>query len=446
MDHKIKQMRENKQLLRKHSLSTVLDKFDGDLMALTEKERKKKYNKMSADPYSFFRGSAYLFFHDTTELPFTFHTASDKPTWIMGDLHFNNFSVFQNENKQIVFDVDDFDEGYLGSYLYDVLRMVVSIRLMMQSLSYDDESKNEMVHRYLKTYVKQIKAYHERELSPETVQFTKEATKGPVKKAINKAEKRSLSHELEKQTIINHDSIRSFDLGKDKLSSVPKHEKQRLEKAWEDYYHSLDTKKRKSKDYYRIKDVVKKTGAGIGSTGLKRYYILIEGQCDENHEDDIILEAKEARTPIPAYFFPYDEAFWNDHKHQGRRVIHTQQAMHHLSEPFLGYFTMEGKDFYVRERSPFSRDVKEKHLHDLKSVKQTVKIMAKVSAKIHARADVDIDEGVLGYHSEDSIMEAIGTEKKRFRQQLSLWAAHYERKVYEDYELFVEWGKERGYF
>ncbi|SDO90303.1 DUF2252 domain-containing protein [Halobacillus aidingensis] len=446
MDQKVKQMLETKQMLRKNSLSTVLDKFDGDIMALTEKERKKKYNKMKADPYSFFRGSAYLFFHDTTDLPFTFHTPRDRPTWIMGDLHFNNFSVFQNENKQIVFDVDDFDEGYLGSYLYDVLRMVVSIRLMMHSLSYDDEAKEQMVHRYLKTYLKQMQAYHDRELSPEKVQFTKESAKGPVKKAINKAEQRSLSHELKKQTIINHDSIRSFDIGKDKLSSVPKHEKRLLEKAWEDYYHSLDAKKKKSKDYYRIKDVVKKTGAGIGSTGLKRYYILIEGECHEDHEDDIILEAKEARTPVPAYFFPYDEAFWNDHKHQGRRVIHTQQAMHHLSDPFLGYFTMDGKDFYVRERSPFSKDVKEKHLSDLKSVKQTVKTMAKVSAKIHARADVDIDEGMLDYHSEDSIMEAVGTEKKRFRQQLSLWAEHYEKKVYEDYDLFLEWGSERGYF
>lgn len=446
MDAKRKLVIETKQILRETTISTVLDKFDGEIMQLTEKQRKRKYEKMKEDTYRFFRGSAYLFFHDTTDLPFSFHTPVDRPTWIMGDLHFNNFSVFQNENKDIVFDVDDFDEGYLGSYLFDVLRMVVSLRLLMDSLEYNEEDQDSMVNRYLKTYIKQMDAFYQRESNPQTMHITKDHSKGPIKKAIKKVEERKQSHELEKQTIINHDSIRSFNIGKDKLASVPKQELNLLKKAWKDYYHSINEDKREKSSFYNIKDVVKKTGAGIGSTGLKRYYILIEGDCNQEQEDDIILEAKEARTPIPAYFFPYDKEFWNDHKHQGRRVMHTQQAMHHLSDPYLGYFTMGGRDFYVRERSPFSKDLKEKHLTEEKALKRTVKTMAKISAKIHARADADIEEGVMPYHSEDAIMEAIGSNRKAFRKQLSLWSKHYASKVHNDYELFVEWGQKRGYF
>ncbi|WP_226579124.1 DUF2252 domain-containing protein [Halobacillus litoralis] len=445
MDTKVVQMLETKKHIRKRALEVILDRFDGELMGLSYKDRKRKYGKMKNDPYSFFRGSAYLFFHDVTELPFSYHTPKDRPTWIMGDLHFDNFSVFQNEKRDIVFDVDDFDEGYLGSYLYDVMRMAVSIRLTMENLGYSEDEQDKLVDKYLKSYTKQMKSFQDREVDPQTMHVTKDESKSAVKKAIKKVEQRKHSHELEKQTVVNSNSIRSFDIGKDKLSSVPKQEYEKLKKAWESYYDSLDVSTRQPRSFYRIKDVVKKVGSGIGSTGLNRYYILIEGS-EEDHKDDIILEAKEARTPIPAYFFPYDEQFWLEHRHQGRRVMHTQQAMHHLSDPYLGYFSIDNHDYYVRERSPFSKDLKEKHLMDYKSMKQTIKTMAQISAKIHARADADIDEGILPYHSEDAIIEAIGSNQKGFRRQLSLWSSHYKQKVIQDYELFIEWGNENGYF
>lgn len=445
MDNKVKQMLETKQAIRKNTLGTILDRFDGDLMKSSKKQRRQKYKKMMENPYSFFRGSAYLFFHDVTELPFRFHTPEEKPTWIMGDLHFDNYSVFQNEKKDIVFDVDDFDEGYLGSYLYDIMRMVVSIRLTMDELGYPEDSHDAMVDHYLKHYVKQMEAFHHREQDPQTMYFTKEESRGAVKKAIRKVEERRASHELEKQTIVQQDSIRSFDIGREKLSSVPKQEYEQLVKAWDNYYQSLDQKLRRPREFYRIKDIVKKQGSGIGSTGLNRYYILIEGDSGDSHEDDIILEAKEARTPIPAYFFPYDEQFWTEHRQQGRRVIHTQQAMHHLSDPYLGYFTMNNRDYYVRERSPYSKDLKPKHLLEEKRLKKTLKTMAQISAKIHARADADINEGILPYHSEDAIMEVIKGNKDDFRTELILWSRHYKERVSRDYQLFLEWSRENEY-
>ncbi|MBX4373307.1 DUF2252 domain-containing protein, partial [Mycobacterium tuberculosis] len=64
-------------------------------------------------PFRFFRGSAYLFYYDMTKIPFSYHTPEDKPTWIQGDLHMDNFGAFQNELGEIVYDVNDFDEGYI---------------------------------------------------------------------------------------------------------------------------------------------------------------------------------------------------------------------------------------------------------------------------------------------------------------------------------------------
>lgn len=446
MDQQLERVLSTKNKLRKQTLSTILEQFDGHLMNLSQSSRKKKYDKMRQDAYSFFRGSAYLFFYDVIDYPFTFHTPKDKPTWIMGDMHFDNFSAFQNESHDIVFDVDDFDEGYLGSYLYDVLRMLVSIRLFANQGEFTKEEQDEFVDQYLKTYVKQLNAFKEGEEDPLSLQFTIENTKKPIKKVLRKIEKRKASHELDKQTVIDHDSIRSFDIGKEKLSSVSKQERDQISSAWKDYISSLNPDSKREDAFYQIKDIVKKKGSGIGSTGLQRYYILIEGEAEESYHDDIILEAKEARTPIPAYFFPYDEQFWSDNKHQGRRVIHTQRAMHHRADPYLGYFSLNGHDFYVRERSPFSKDLKEKDVNDYKGMKRAVKTMARISAKIHSRADADLEEGILNYHSEDAILEAIGSKKKLFRHQLSLWSDHYQEIVERDYELFKQWLKDQEFF
>ncbi|RWZ60348.1 DUF2252 domain-containing protein [Halobacillus fulvus] len=446
MDVQTEQIVSTKHYLRRQTLHTILEEFDGRLMNLSKTDRKNKYRKMRENPYSFFRGSAYLFFFDVTDLPFSFHTPKEYPTWIMGDMHADNFSGFQSEDDDIVFDVDDFDEGFLGSYLYDVMRMVVSIRLMTAATDWTEEEQDEFVHYYLKAYLKQMKKFVSREVDPTSLQFTADNTKGPIKKTLKKLEDRKQSHELDKQTTINHESIRSFDIGKSKLSSVSKNEREQITEAWGEYIHSLNPETKQADEFYRIKDIVKKKGSGIGSTGLKRYYILIEGEQSEHHHDDIILEAKEARTPIPAYFFPYDEQFWDENKHQGRRVIHTQQAMHHKADPFLGYFSFRGRDFYVRERSPFSKELKEKHWTDYKQVKRNVKTMGKISAKIHARADADLEEGVLDYHSEDAILKAIGKDKRLFYHQLIVWSRHYQHNVERDYQLFREWLVEEDYF
>ncbi|WP_186578461.1 DUF2252 domain-containing protein [Aquibacillus kalidii] len=439
------QIKNTKKYLRKQTLHTILEQFDDHLMQLSKSDRRLKYDKMKQDPYSFFRGSAYLFYYDVTKIPFTYHTSDYAPTWIMGDLHFDNHSGFQNEDEDIVFDVDDFDEGYLGSYLYDVLRMVVSIRLFSEQQGYNEEKQDEWVNTYLNAYYKQLKKFVEEENSPLTSQYTVENTKGPVKKLLKKLEDRQATHELDKLTYIQADGERKFNRANEKLEPASNNEYRDLMKNWHLYLESIDKECYQGDEHYQIKDIVRRKGAGIGSTGLKRFYVLIEGQHDNKHQDDIILEVKEARTPIPAYFFTYNEAFWESHNHQGKRVISTQQAMHHKADPYLGYFTINNREFYVRERSPFEKELKPNHFKEEKDIKKTVKVMGKVSAKIHARADEDIEHGLLDYHSEQQILAAIGGDKSGFKKEMIIWSSYYKDRVKADYVLFNEWLEEYFY-
>ncbi|MYL53952.1 DUF2252 domain-containing protein [Pontibacillus yanchengensis] len=440
-----RRIKDTKKYLRKQTLHTILEQFDAEIMELSKTDRKAKYDKMKEDPFSFFRGSAYLFYYDVSNIPFSYHTPDDKPTWIMGDLHFDNFSAFQNEEGEIVFDVDDFDEGFLGSYLYDVLRMVVSIRLFAAQQGFSESEQDEFVERFAKSYYKQMKKFTKDKEDPVTTRFTVDNTKSAIKKALKKLEERKETHELEKQTTVDENGNRIFDRENTKLDPVSNNEFKEINKVWDQYLQSVAEESFQNKDHYEIKDIVKKSGAGIGSTGLKRFYILIEGKHDNEHEDDVILEAKEARAPIPAYFFPYDEQFWTAHKHQGERVTVTQQAMHHMADPYLGYFTMQGRDFYVRERSPYEKDLKEKHLQEYDDVDKTLKTMGKIAAKIHARADGDIENHILDYHSENEILEAIGDDSEGFINELQLWSKFYKERVEQDHELFKEWLNEYFY-
>ncbi|UOQ48979.1 DUF2252 domain-containing protein [Gracilibacillus caseinilyticus] len=443
MVHNIKaKVQETNQLLRKQSLHTILEQLDGYVMQLSKTNRRKKYRKMKQDPYSFYRGAAYLFYYDVTKIPFSFHTDEDKLTWIMGDMHFDNFSSFQDEEGNLVFDVDDFDEGYIGSYLYDLLRMVVSIRLLAEQQGITDvEERDELVVTFLKAYRKKIKKFAKREEDPKDLYFTTDHTKGPIKKVLKKLEERQETHELHKQTTLNNEGKRVFDREKEKLQEVSQREYNDIVENWSQYMESIDSELFKGEEHYQIKDIVKKTGAGVASTGLKRYFILIEGTTDDENEDDIILELKEARPPIPSYFVPYQETFWKQYNHQGKRVVETQKAMHHKADAYLGYLTIRNFEFYVRERCAYDKDISPKHLDSFKPIKQSVKTMGQIAAKIHSRADQDIDEHLLDYHSEDEIYQTIEQNKDAFIHELVLWSRFYKRQVEQDYQLFLEWLK-----
>ncbi|WP_163539189.1 DUF2252 family protein [Gracilibacillus sp. YIM 98692] len=432
-------VRETSRTLRKQSLYTILEQLDSEVMNLWKKDRKKKYNKMKQGPYSFYRGSAYLFYYDVTKIPFSFHTPEDKPTWIMGDMHFDNFSSFQDEEANLVFDVDDFDEGYLGSFLYDVLRMVVSIRLLAEQQGVEEEEKqDELVIAFLKAYRKQIKKFSKREEDPATLTFDEDHTKGPIKKVLKKLEDREATHELHKQTILDDEGERKFNREKEKLYKMTEKEYNEIVENWQQYIKSIPEEVYKGDEHYQIKDIVKKIGAGVASTGLRRYYVLIEGTHEKDH-DDVILEVKEARPPIPAYFVEFQDSFWDKYQHQGKRVIMTQKAMHHKTDPYLGYLSIGNGEFYVRKRCAYDEDIPSNLLIKKKSIKQSVKIMGEIAAKIHARADQDIKESLLDYHSEDEIHKVIEQNKDAFVHELVLWSRFYKRQVKQDYELFLEW-------
>ncbi|BCG59032.1 DUF2252 domain-containing protein [Paenibacillus sp. URB8-2] len=421
--------------LRKQALISIFNEFDGEIMKLGEDKRAEKYGKMLLSPFSFFRGSAYLFYFDATRQYFPYHSSPERPTWIQGDLHFENFGAFRNEDGNLVYDVNDFDEGYVGSYLYDLLRMSVSTVLVCRELGYTLENQWDCVEAYVMAYYRQIQAFCNEKDDPGKFIIDEDSAKGPVKKLLRKLEKRKAAHFLEKVTALMQND-RIF-LETSELKVPGRAEQEKLEQSWPFYLDTLNSR-RTAPEHYNIKDIAVKEGSGTASIGLDRYYILIEGG-EKKDANSAVLEAKEVRVPIPAYFMPYSESFWHYFGHQGKRVTATQQAMHHKADPYLGFFTMEERHFYVRERSPYKKRLKLEDIESFEDMERTLVIMARLTAKMHARADADVNRGVLPYHSENEIAQAMGPDPGLPARHISHWAAAYADQVEADFKLFMEW-------
>jgi uncharacterized protein (DUF2252 family) len=433
----IKQVKETQRILRQKSLASVFNEFDGQIMGLDKEKRSRKYAKMANNPFSFYRGSAYLFYLDVARERFAYHTPPERPTWIQGDLHFENFGGFCNESGRIVYDVNDFDEGYLGSYLYDLLRMSVSIVLVCKMKEYDEQQTLVAVEAYLESYYKQIHRFVRGKEDPAELVFDEERTHGPVRKLIRKLQKRSGYKFLE--SITDSEGASRCFIWSEELQPFSPEEKEALLRSWPAYVASIEEGDRQELDFYRIKDAAVKHGSGTASIGLDRYYILIEGGKYREGLDDLVLEAKEVRVPVPAYFMPYHEAFWDNFHHQGKRVVFTQRAMHHEADPFLGYLELDGRYFFVRERSPYKKKLKTDSISEFGDLKETVGIMGCITAKLHARADADVEQGILSYHSETEIEDAMGEDCGDFSRTLSNWALSYAGQVEDDFRLFTDW-------
>lgn len=417
-----------KQEIRRQTIGTVLDFYDKSVRHLSEEARREKYEKMSTSPFYFFRGSSHLFYYDFAAVPFTFDTGPAYPTFIQGDLHFENFGVFEDGAGTIIYDVNDFDEAYIGSYLFDLLRMAVSVDLFAAESGFNGKAA---IETFAKTYADTIEQYAQG--YGEDIQFTKTNTCKTIRKVIKKSEKKKDEFMSERTEI--RDEVRYFSTSED-LIPVEEGIREKIKRAWGGYLSSLSREHRHHANHYSIKDIAIKLQSGTASIGLERYYILIEGS-DEEHDEDVILEMKEAQSAVPSLFLPTHSIFENGLYHQGARVVAAQRVMVNSQDPYLGYLTIDGKEYYIRQRSPYKRKVKAKNIDGDEELVETLRVQAQITAKIHARADAK--SNVLGYGASAYIAKTIGASKSLFVDQLFRGADFYAEQVRFDFNAFLAW-------
>ena len=126
------------------------------------------------------------------------------------------------------------------------------------------------------------------------------------------------------------------------ITRLPEQEAELLAEALDEYLRTLAPHWRRVLGGYTLVDVAHKV-VGVGSVGLRAYVALLEGSSPE---DVVFLQLKQARRSVLARYV-HGESAW--HAHQGQRVVEYQQALQTVSDPLLGWTTMDGRQYYVRQ-------------------------------------------------------------------------------------------------
>ena len=143
---------------RQRIVDTLTGAF-ADLMASDPVSFRTKFRKMAADPFAFYRGSACLFYADVAEMDDPWADERARRVWIQGDLHAENFGTYLNDRGVLVFDVNDFDEAYLGHFTWDLQRFAASMALLGWSKALSDSDIDTLIRTYLRTYLDQVRQF-----------------------------------------------------------------------------------------------------------------------------------------------------------------------------------------------------------------------------------------------------------------------------------------------
>jgi uncharacterized protein (DUF2252 family) len=114
---------------RERIVDNLVEAF-ADLMAADPAAFRMKFRKMAADPFAFYRGGDCIFCADVASLDDPWADQRTGRVWIHGDLHAENFGTYMDGDGILIFDVNDFDEAYVGHFTWDLQRFAASIALM----------------------------------------------------------------------------------------------------------------------------------------------------------------------------------------------------------------------------------------------------------------------------------------------------------------------------
>src|SRR4051812_37827560 len=141
-------------------IDTFVESFGG-LMQSDPDAFRGKFRKMAATPFAFYRGSAALFYADMAHEEDPFSNEKTGRVWIQGDLHAENFGTYMNNQGIIVFDVNDFDEAYVGPFTWDLKRLAASLLLLGYQKAMSDNEIRQMIETVIASYITQVKRFTE---------------------------------------------------------------------------------------------------------------------------------------------------------------------------------------------------------------------------------------------------------------------------------------------
>ncbi len=391
-----------------------------------------KMQLMSTSAFYFYRGTADIFYRDIATLPASSYTSTATGyTWIGGDAHLSNFGAQRDSGGTAAFSADDFDEGYLGQYVWDLRRAAVSMVLAGRENGLSDSQVATAIKTFVAAYVTQINSFAKGK-GEASFQLTTGNTSSVVKDTISDADGGSRADLLSKYTS-SKNGVRTFQ-NLSSLVAVNSASYSAITNAVSNYVQTISSSKRHATSYYAIKDIHQKLGSGTGSLGRLRYYVLIEGPSTST-SDDVILELKqEAASDValaaPGQFPPAEYG-----SNEGERVALTNKAQLLNTDVLVGYATINGAPYYVHEKSPYEEDFDYTQLTSSAKFNTAMTYAGQALASAHALADQDYDAAIVPYDIDAQISTVANSSG--LQTEISSFAFSYADQVNLDWQSFV---------
>src|SRR3954470_3280841 len=411
----------------------VLTREFGALIALDPAAFRRKFRKMAASPFAFYRGSASLFYADLTAAyaDDSFLDERTSRVWIHGDLHAENFGTYMNSSGVLVFNVNDFDEAYVGPFSWDLKRFAATVALIGYQKALSDENISGLVTAFARSYLTELRAIAAG--GDDAIgSITLENADGVLRRVLQEARLNTRVDLLAGQTTID-DYERRFSL-LDGVYEVDDQTAGQVKAAFERYLGTLPDAGRPGAA--NIKDIKLRKGVGIGSAGLPSYNMLLEGNT-QALENDVIIYMKQAQVPAVARWVDDDRvrAYF---LHQGHRTAESQRALQAHADPWLGYTELDGVGQLVAEVSPYAADLDWSDVNESEELTGVIADLGRAVARMHSVADDESSHDLVDFSTEEAIVAAVDKDEAGFIKLLVDFAHAYGDQAREDHQDFVD--------
>jgi uncharacterized protein (DUF2252 family) len=370
----------------------------------------RKYRKMRKNAFTFFRGTCHLFYRD---LPQDSILNLAPNVWICGDLHLENFGAYKGDNRQIYFGIDDFDEGILAPCTWDIIRLLTSIFLAVDSLDFEQTDGEKLSKLFLQAYTNAISG-------GEIKEIVSTNAKGIVADLLEDLHRRKRGEFLDERTELN-DGCRQLKIDKDKILGVSDSKYQSIARSIK-----LWASRQVNPDFFEVLDIGFRV-AGTGSLGLDRYLILVTGKGSP--DSNYLLDFKQQ---LGSSLQPYVLIQQPDWENSAARVIKIQQSVQSAPPALLAAIEFNGGSYSLRELQPTQDKISLKAGKiSLAQLEQLIETMAEVTAAGHLNSS-----NKLGVTIERDLI-AFGN-RLDWQEEVLIYTSKYAQQVQRDYRDFCQ--------
>ncbi|MET9763464.1 DUF2252 domain-containing protein [Streptomyces sp. NPDC006372] len=329
---------------RPDAVSAVEESGRGRLPELTP----IRVGRMAATPFAFLRGAAGLMAYDLARTPMTRVLAQ-----ICGDAHAANFGLYGDARGGLVIDLNDFDETVRGPWEWDLKRLTASLVLAGREAGADEDRCRKAAYDAVGAYRRTMRllaklpvldawnAIADEELVSHTDAHD---LLGTLERVSEKARHNTSGRFAAKSTEATEDGGRRFVDAPPVLRRVPDAEAAAVAASLEEYVGTLSEDRLPLLARHAVHDVAFRV-VGTGSVGTRSYVVLLL----DHRGEPLVLQVKEARASalVPHLVTAGFEA--PEVEHEGRRVVLGQKRMQVVSDMLLGWTTVDGHPFQVRQ-------------------------------------------------------------------------------------------------